>query len=112
MLNSGKLNKRFEIQEGVPGSPSRNEYGEELLVWETLATVWGSVEPLTGREFWAQQQVQNEITVRFRIRYRSGVVPGMRIFYNNAYYPIKVVLDPLEKHESLELMCAEGVRNA
>jgi SPP1 family predicted phage head-tail adaptor len=82
------------------------------VVWEELAEVWAAMEPLTGREFWAQQQVQSEITVRIRVRYRSDVLAGMRVVYNEAIYMIRNVIDPLEKHEELHLMCSEGVRES
>lgn len=111
MLNAGKLNKRISIEESTAGSPAVNDFGEPVVVWNELAEVWSAVEPLSGREFWAQQQVQSEITVRFRIRYRSDVFAGMRIVYNQAVYMIKSVIDPLEKHEELHLMTSEGVRD-
>lgn len=112
MLNSGKLNKRVLIQRSIAGSPPVNEFGEPVVVWEDIDTVWGSIEPLTGREYWAQQQVQSEITVRFRIRYRDDILAGMRVVYNTAIYMIKSIIDPLEKHEELQLMCSEGVRES
>ena len=110
MINAGKLNKRVSIEESVAVSPAVNEFGEPNVVWDELAEVWAAMEPLTGREFWAQQQVQSEITVRIRIRYRDDIVAGMRVVYNQAIYMIKNVIDPLEKHEELHLMCSEGVR--
>lgn len=112
MLSAGKLNKRVTIERAVSGSPAVNAYGEPVVIWDEVDVVWSSVEPLTGREFWAQQQVQSEITVRFRIRYRDDILNGMRIVYNSAYYMIKSIIDPLEKHEELQLMCSEGVRES
>jgi len=109
MLNAGRLNKRFDIEKPVAGYPAVNSFGEKNIVWEKVATTWGSVEPISGREFWAQQQVQSEITVRFRVRYRTDILNGMRIVYSGAYYAIKSIIDPLEKHEELQLMCSEGV---
>lgn len=110
-MNAGRLNKRVVIEKPVSGSPTADTFGEPIITWDTLAEVWAAVEPLTGREFWAQQQVQNEITVRFRVRYRSDIEAGMRVSYNSKYFVIKAVIDPLEKHEELQLMTAEGVRN-
>jgi SPP1 family predicted phage head-tail adaptor len=112
MINAGKLNKRVSLEQSVAGSPAVNDFGEPVVVWEELAEVWAAMEPLTGREFWAQQQVQSEITVRIRIRYRSDVLAGMRVVYNTAVYMIKNIIDPLEKHEELHLMCSEGVRES
>jgi SPP1 family predicted phage head-tail adaptor len=112
MLYSGKLNKKVSIEHSVAGSPAVNDFGEPVVTWAEVAEVWSSVEPLNGREFWAQQQVQSEITVRFRIRYRNDILTGMRVVYNDAIYMIKSVIDPLEEHEELQLMCAEGVRES
>lgn len=111
MVGSGRLNKRVTIQSAVSGSPAINDFGEKNLVWTDLAEVWAAVEPLTGREFWAQQQVQSEITVRVKVRYRSDITTGMRVVYNEAIYMIKSIIDPLEKHEELHLMTSEGVRD-
>jgi SPP1 family predicted phage head-tail adaptor len=111
MLEAGKLNKRVVVQQSITGSPAVNSFGEPNISWEDLATVWGAVEPLRGNEFWAQQQIQSEIVVRIRIRYRSDVLAGMRVYYNSKYYPIMSIIDPLELHKELQLMCSEGVRN-
>jgi SPP1 family predicted phage head-tail adaptor len=112
MLSAGKLNKRVRIDRSVAGSPPVNEFGEPVVSWEEVDTIWSSIEPLSGREFWAQQQVQSEVTTRFRIRYRADILTGMRVVYNTAIYMIKSVIDPLEKHEELQLMCSEGVRES
>jgi SPP1 family predicted phage head-tail adaptor len=111
MTGAGKFNKRFDIERPVSGSPAVNSLGEPNIIWDRLATVWGAVEPINGREFWAQQQVQSEITVKIKIRYRSDVATGMRIVYRGDIYIIKSVIDPQEYHQELQLMCSEGVRN-
>ena len=111
MIHSGKLNKRIEIQEGITGSPAVNEFGEPNVIFETKYTVWAAVEPLSGREFFAQQQVQSEINVRFRIRYKEGIYAGMRIYYNETYYMIRTVIDVREAHKELEILTSEGIRD-
>lgn len=110
-MEAGKLNKRVVIQKSVTGSPAVNSFGEPNVSWEELGTVWAAVEPLRGSEFWAQQQIQSEIMVRIRIRYRDDVEAGMRVYYNSKYYPIMSIIDPQEWHKELQLMCSEGVRD-
>jgi SPP1 family predicted phage head-tail adaptor len=112
MPQAGKFRYRVAIQQEVTGSPAKNDFGEPNTSWEALATVWAAVEPISGREFWAQQQVQSEISVRIRIRYRSDVEAGMRCLYSGKYYYIKAVIDTMEYHQELQLMCSEGVRIA
>ena len=65
------------------------------------------MEPLQGREYWEGKQLQNEVTTRFCIYYRPGIVSKMRVLFNGKYYDILSVFDPEEKHRELELMCVE-----
>ena len=111
-MQSGRLNKRVIIYQLVTGSPAADEFGQPNTSWEELDTIWGSVEPLNGREFWAQQQVQSEITGKIRIRYRDDISAGMKAVYNSKTYMILNVIDPLEEHKELQLMVSEGVINA
>ncbi len=111
-MQAGTLNKRIKISQLVTGSPATDEFGAPNTSWEELDTVWAAVEPISGREFWAQQQVQSEITVKIRIRYRDDVAVGMKAEYNNKTYMIKNIIDYQEGHKELLLMCTEGVINA
>ena len=111
-MRAGDLNKRITLYELVTGSPAKDEFGEPNTSWEALDTVWASIEPISGREFWAQQQVQSEITARIRIRYRDDITPGMKAEYQSKTYAIKNVIDKDEKHAELQLMCSEGVIHA
>jgi len=111
-MQAGTLNKRIKISQLVTGSPTTDEFGAPNTSWEELDTVWAAVEPISGREFWAQQQVQSEIIAKIRIRYRDDVAVGMKAEYNSKTYMIKNIIDYQESHKELLLMCAEGVINA
>lgn len=92
-MNIGKLNHRITIQR-----PGRTEDDAGYPIpggseWEDVATVWAAREPLRGREFFAAAAVQYEKTVRFRIRYRRGIIPGMRVLCEGRVYKIYAVLD-------------------
>lgn len=108
-MRAGDYNKRAKISELVTGSPARDELGTPNTSWEEVTTVWCAIEPLSGRELFAQQQIQSEISVRIRIRYRDGISSGMKAEYNNKVYMIKNIIDIKEKHRELHLMCTEGV---
>ena len=108
-MNIGRLNKRVTIQERttIP-----NELGEPVVTWVNVATdIAAAVEPLQGRELFAAQQTQSEVTIRVRIRYRAGIKTAMRVLYGARTLDIQSVIDPLERHAELQLMCAEGVTN-
>lgn len=101
-IEAGKLRHRGTIQQKTETPDS---YGELIETWTTLATVWCSVEPISGREFFAAQQVQAEVSARIRIRYRPGITPLMRIKVHNTTYEIVSVIDFEYRHRELQLMC-------
>jgi len=105
-VNIGKLRHRVTIQNKVT---LPDGYGGVTSTWQDVATVWASVEPLNGRELYAAQQVKAELTHRIRIRYMSGIKPEMRIAFDNRTFEIEAIIDPEERHESLELLCSEVV---
>ena len=110
-MQSGTLNKRVKISKIVTGSPARDELGTPNTTWEELDTVWAVIEPISGREFWAQQQIQSEITTKIKIRYRNDITVGMIAQYSSKTYSIKYIIDYQESHKELLLMCSEGVIN-
>lgn len=107
-MEAGRLDKRVTIQSMTA---ARNAIGEPVHTWADVATVWGAVEPVQGREFWEQQQVQSEVTTRIRIRYLAGVTAAMRVTYAGRIYNIRSVIDPRERHDEMQLMCATGVND-
>ncbi|MES2625895.1 MAG: phage head closure protein [Pseudomonadota bacterium] len=106
---SGDLRHKVQIQE--PGDPTQDpNTGEQTFEWETVASVWAQIVPMSGREFIAASAEQSEVQGRIVIRYREGVDATMRIVYRNKYYNIKAVLPDAESgKEHLTLMVSEGV---
>jgi len=107
MISAGKLDQRVTLQ---AKSASRAANGEEVVTWTDVATVWASVQQLRGKEFFAGAQMQDEIDVRVRLRYRTGVTRDQRLMWNGAPLDIVSVI-ALGRNEALELMCVSGVRN-
>lgn len=107
-MRAGRLRKRVTIQQKTT-PVTQNTYGEEAPVWETVATVWASVEPLRGREFLEARREGAEVTTRIVMRYQSGIAPEMRATYDGHTYDVLSVIDPEERHRELQLMCREVV---
>lgn len=103
-MQAGRLRHRVSIQQRVE---ARNGYGELITTWSTLATVWGSVEPIRGREFFEAEQVQSEISTRVRIRYYDGITAQMRVLFGARKLQIVAVIDVNERHKEMQLMCKE-----
>ncbi len=108
---AGVYDKRVTIQYLGAASPDQTGSGEPDVSWQALATVYASVEPLTGRELFAAQEHHSEVTSRIRIRKRSDVTASMRVRYGSRYFAIKYVFDPEERGRETVILCAEGVRD-
>lgn len=105
MIASGQLTKRVTLK-SVATAPSATT-GAPSNAETTVATVWAAIEPLQGRELAEAQSRHTEVEVRIRIRYRPGVIAALRAYYGARRYDIKGVIDPLERHEELHLLCKE-----
>lgn len=82
-------------------------YGGKTTIWQDVVTVWASVEPLTGREFFYAHQITNEVSHRVRVRYRTDISVEMRIKHLNRYFGIESMIDIKERREFMELLCRE-----
>ena len=102
MLSAGRLRDRVTIQ---TKSVARDSYGAEVVTWTTLATVWASVESLSGREYMAAQQVNAERVQRVVIRDRDDVMPHMRVTHRGRTMNIDAILKRDLDH--LYLMCSD-----
>lgn len=103
-MQAGKLRHQVTLQSNTP---TRNNGGELVESWSTWATVWASVEPLDGREYFNAQQVTSEVTTRIRMRYRDGVTPQLRVAWRNRIYQVHAVIRVEERDREIHLMCSE-----
>lgn len=98
-------------------SVTRNAIGEEIVTWTDVVTdtadhcLWAEAWPLKGREFFAAAETQYAADVRFRLRYRPGVVREQRILWNDEPYDITQVVDVGAAHHTIEILAVNGVRN-
>lgn len=111
-LQANDLNRKVAIQkkgrtEDEAGYPIPNPKD-----WEDVFPfdIWANREPLRGREFFAADAAQSEITVRYKIRYREGINSDMRLVdkRDDRIYEIKTVLDdPFDDRTETHLMVSE-----
>ena len=104
MINAGQLDKRVKIQQATV---ARDAHGQPIETWSDLASVWASIEPLRGREFFAARQFQAETTHKLTGHWISGVLPTMRISHGSRTFGIEAVINVGERNRVLELMCTE-----
>ena len=109
---AGRLRHKVDIEQLVAGSPNQTAEGAPDESWAVyLNDIWASVEPLSGRELFSAQEHHSEVTVRVRVRYRTGITAKMRVVFESKNYNILYVLDPEERHRELQLLCTEGLND-
>lgn len=86
-----------------------NAYGEAVAGWVDVATVRAGVEPVSGKEAIAAGANLAEQVTRVIMRWRSGVVPQMRVVFDGRYLDIRQIINANESDRVLELLCVEGV---
>lgn len=105
-LLAGRLRDRVTVQ---AKSVTRDAYGAEVVTWGTHATLWASVESLSGREYLEQQfgvdQVRAARAVRVVLRYRDDIVPWMRILHGARVLEIQAVIK--RGLDELHAMCVD-----
>lgn len=109
IITAGDLRHRITLQ-----SPpaARDALGARSGAWVDEAEVWAAALPLSSRELMAAGQIQSEISVRFRIRYRAGVLPSWRVLWRGV--PHAIVGDPIDvqgQGVALDLLCTAGIRD-
>lgn len=107
-MNAGALNQRITIQQRADGV---DQLGQAATTWADVATVWAAAAPLRGREFFAAGQMQTEVSLRFKIRWRAGIESAMRVLWRGQAHDIVSVIDVGGARVELELMCLAGVRD-
>jgi SPP1 family predicted phage head-tail adaptor len=102
----GDLRHRITFQKLTT---SVNENGFEVETWEDFKTVWAAVSNLHGREYFAAAAVQAENTVKFTIRYLTGLDTTMRIVFQGKQYNITAIDNIKYQNRYLEIKALEVV---
>lgn len=104
LLSIGNLRHRIKLQTYIT---SKNSFGEERKVWSDFAEVSASVEPLSGKELFAAQQLHTESTVQIIIRHLEGVNTQMRVLFKEKTLDILHISNKEERNIALYLLCKE-----
>ena len=110
LARSGELNRRVRLQQR---STSQDSFGEPVLTWIDLMTVWAAIQPLSGRELELAQKVASEVTHRISLRYQPSLtdtrwVASLRALYKTRIFNIQAVLNEDEANVLIHLLAAEG----
>lgn len=111
-MRTGRLRRRLTLQQKTS---IRDAAGGVNNSWSDVTTVWGGVEPLTGREYLAAQATQNEEEVRIVIRYYKGIDSTWRIKdateSPQVIYTIHSIRNENTRNRMLILNCRQGAES-
>ncbi len=100
-MNTGDMRHRVQIQRRLE---SRNEIGEVEVNFQTIATRWCAIEPLTAKELLAAQQVQADVSHKIKMRYYAGLTPKDRLVKGSRVFNIDGRMNPSEQAHTTEMV--------
>ena len=111
MIDPGKMRHRITFQQFTG---EQDSFGDPLQAdddnWVDVVSPWAAIDPVSGREFYAAEQSQSEVSHKIRCRYYPGLTTDMRIKYGKRIFQIASIIDWEERHQSLLIMCKELVK--
>lgn len=102
-MRAGTLNRQVTIRKSTA---TQNTYGEQERGWTDLMTIWARVNPLSGSERFAAQQIRADLDTEFTVRYTTAIRPDMLIAYGGLEYDIHALIDVGDRHRELRILAA------
>jgi len=109
-MMAGSLRYTVDVQQQ---STTRTGTGALQNTFAVFGTVRAAFEPLTGREALIAQKIDAQLDTKITIRYLAGILPHMRISWQDTrggrvrIYDIGAILDSNERHHEMTLAAKE-----
>lgn len=103
-MQAGKLRHRIDIQSAAE---SRDAHGAITRTWTTVATRWGSIEPIRMREIFQGQQIEPRLSHAITLRYYDGLDSSYRLQYASRIFNIHSVRNLDERDRTHEVLAME-----
>ena len=105
-MKAGQLRHRITIQTRTESTDAIGGYTE---TWATYYECWAAVWPIKSAEQLDAMKLENQITHRIRIRYRSGITTKHRVLFGERTFQIVSKMNPDERNIMLDLMSTEDI---
>ncbi len=105
-LNIGRLNKRLTF---LKLADSEDEIGQTVQKLKPYRTVWGSLYPVRGTEFYEIQKIQSKVTHKCYVRYLPGIDTNCYIRFKDKTYSVESVINVNLENKMLEILCSEYI---
>jgi SPP1 family predicted phage head-tail adaptor len=104
-LNTGKMRHRLELVN--PGTAYDETGGISLANTSPVATVWGRIEAVTGRDALAASQFDSLATYKITVRYNELFTAKMQVWFRGRAWQVLNVLNPDQTNKTMVLLCVE-----
>jgi SPP1 family predicted phage head-tail adaptor len=101
----GKLRHRVTFQ--LPTEATADTAGQPVQAWADVATVWASVEPTGGREYFLGDQNRAVVTHVVQARRNTAFTPKGRFAYGARVLNVVAVLPDDTATGRVNVLCAE-----
>ena len=104
MLCAGDMQDVITVQQATN---QRQPNGEVVPVWSNVvANLRAEVKPIRGQQLVILRAALSELSLRVRIKYRTGINTEMRILWrSDPYYISEVIPGGFRNKTELTLMC-------
>ncbi len=110
-IGAGELDQRITFQQLAAGLDGLGQEGESWVDIAVTPKVWAKARPSRSAERFAAGQLQSIADVVFTVRYRSDILPTMRILWRGEPYEIVgETVDVGGMKNRLEISCLGGIR--
>jgi SPP1 family predicted phage head-tail adaptor len=90
-MRPGDLRQVITIQQQTV---AQGPHGQPLNGWSTFLTARAAAVRTPGREVFASASRNDRVPTQFRMRYRDGITPAMRVAWDGRIFNIISVTDP------------------
>jgi len=106
-MKAGRLRDKVTFQQATTAN---NSLGEPIKTWADIATVWGRVEPMAGKERFTAMQTRADVDYTIQCRYESalsGLGPDDRATWDGNTFDIHTVIARGQRRTELEILAKE-----
>ena len=108
-LRIGALRHKVLIQSPIH---TKSLSGSMVTTWEDWASLWAGIENFRAYAKQAANAAWPGADSKITIHYVKGLLPTMRIVYEDKIYSILGINDLEERHREMELTCQSGIKNS
>ncbi len=94
MIRAGALRTRIEVWEDLAVQGGATDLGELPVNYQPVATRWGCIEGLAGRELERARQVVATATHKIILRWVKGLNPRHQLRWGSTVYEIGHIISP------------------